>query len=44
MDPRNRRSRRIREEARDGLSAAAVSLAGSICVTGALWLVLRWLG
>jgi len=36
--------RRIRDEARDGLSAAAVSLAGSIGVTGALWILLRWLG
>jgi hypothetical protein len=36
--------RRIRDEARDGLSAAAVSLAGSIAVTGALWILLRWLG
>ncbi len=38
------RRRRIRDEARDGLSAAAVSLAGSIGVTGALWILLRWLG
>ena len=36
--------RRIRDEARDGLSAAAISLTGSIGVTGALWVVLRWLG
>ena len=36
--------RRIRDEARDGLSAAAISLGGSMGVTGVLWLVLRWLG
>jgi hypothetical protein len=36
--------RRIRDEARDGLSAAAISLIGSIGVTGVLWAVLRWLG
>ena len=36
--------RRIRDDARDGLSAAAISLAGSIGVTGALWVLLRWLG
>jgi hypothetical protein len=44
LDPRNNRNRRIRDDARDGLSAAAISLAGSISVTGALWVVLRWLG
>ena len=44
LDPRNRGRRRIRDEARDGLSAAAVSLTGSIVVTGALWVILRWLG
>jgi hypothetical protein len=49
LDPRRQFSqatpvRRIRDEARDGLSAAAVSLAGSVAVTAALWLVLRWLG
>jgi hypothetical protein len=38
-----RRRRRIRDEARDGLSAAAVSLFGSIAVTAALWAVLQWL-
>ena len=36
--------RRIRHVARDGLSAAAVSLGGSVAVTLALWLVLRWVG
>ena len=36
--------RRIRDDARDGLSAAAISLAGSIGVTGVLWVLLRWLG
>jgi hypothetical protein len=38
-----RQRRRIRDEARDGLSAAAVSLFGSIAVTAALWAVLQWL-
>ena len=37
-------ARRIRDQARDGLSAAAVSLGGSICLTGVLWIVLRWVG
>ena len=41
---RNGDVRRIRDEVRDGLSAAALSLAGSIAVTAALWLVLQWLG
>jgi hypothetical protein len=36
--------RRIRDDARDGLSAAAISLAGSIGVTAVLWVLLRWLG
>ena len=36
--------RRIRDDARDGLAAAAVSLGGSIAVTLALALLLRWLG
>jgi hypothetical protein len=36
--------RRIRDQARDGLSAAAISLGGSICLTGVLWIVLRWVG
>ena len=36
--------RRIREDARDGLAAAAVSLGGSIAVTLALALLLRCLG
>jgi hypothetical protein len=51
LDPRGARNntrerapRRIRDEARDGLSAAAVSLGGSIVVTLALSLLLRWLG
>lgn len=35
-------SRRVREQAWDGL--AAVSLGGSIAVTLALGLLLRWLG
>jgi hypothetical protein len=48
LDPRRQFSeatpvRRIRDEALDGLSAAAISLAGSVAVTAALWLVLRWL-
>ena len=36
--------RRIRDDARDGLAAAAVSLGGSVAVTFAVWLLLRWLG
>lgn len=36
--------RRIRDDARDGLAAAAVSLGGSIAVTLTLALLLRWLG
>jgi hypothetical protein len=36
--------RRIRDDARDGLAAAAVSLGGSIGVTLALAMLLRWLG
>jgi hypothetical protein len=36
--------RRIRDDARDGLAAAAVSLGGSITLTVALALLLRWLG
>jgi hypothetical protein len=44
LDPRGKSVRRIRDEARDGLSAAAISLAGSIAVTCVLWLLLRWLG
>jgi hypothetical protein len=38
------RARRIRDEARDGLAAAALSLGGSVAVTLALALLLRWLG
>jgi hypothetical protein len=36
--------RRIRDEARDGLTAAAMSLGGSIALTLALSVLLRWLG
>ncbi|GAA1853142.1 hypothetical protein ACFFOM_16340 [Microlunatus capsulatus] len=36
--------RRVRHVARDGLSAAAVSLGGSVALTLALYLLLRWLG
>jgi hypothetical protein len=36
--------RRIRDDARDGLAAAAMSLGGSVAVTFALALLLRWLG
>ena len=46
--PQNRyatdRARRIRDQARDRLSAAALSLGGSICLTGVLWMLLRWVG
>ena len=38
------RARRIRDHARDGLAAAAMSLGGSIAVTLSLALLLRWLG
>ena len=38
------RARRIRDDARDGLAAAAVSLGGSITITLTLALLLRWLG
>jgi hypothetical protein len=37
-------ARRIRHDARDGLSVAALSLAASVGVTGALWAFLWWLG
>ncbi len=36
--------RRIRHVARDGLSAAAVSLGASVTLTLALWLAVWWLG
>ncbi len=36
--------RRIRHEARDGISVAALSLGASVGVTFALWALLRWLG
>ena len=36
--------RRIRHEARDGLSVAALSLAASVAVTAAVWVLLWWLG
>ncbi len=42
--PATTAERRIRDDARDGLAAAAVSLGGSIAVTLALALLLRWLG
>jgi hypothetical protein len=38
------RARRIRHEARDGLSVAALSLAASVGVTAAVWMLLRWFG
>ena len=38
------RRRRIRDDARDGLAAAAVSLGGSVGLTLALGVLLRWLG
>ena len=45
LDPRNSgERRRIRDDARDGLTAAAVSLGGSIAVTFGLAVLLRWLG
>jgi len=44
-DPRRGGSRRrIRDDARDGLAAAAMSLGGSLAVTLTLALLLRWLG
>ncbi len=36
--------RRIRHDARDGLSVAALSLVASVGVTAALWVLLWWLG
>jgi hypothetical protein len=36
--------RRIRRQARDSLSAAAVSLAGSVAMTVVIWALVRWLG
>ncbi|HZA05467.1 MAG TPA: hypothetical protein VE617_12955 [Propionibacteriaceae bacterium] len=36
--------RRIRDDARDSLAAAAVSLGGSIALTVTLAVLLRWLG
>ena len=53
VDPSGRRTvtpepvqgrRRIRDDARDGLAAAALSLGGSLALTFALGLALRWLG
>jgi hypothetical protein len=52
LDPRGARNdtqeraqrRRIRDDARDGLAAAAVSLGGSVGLTLALGVLLRWLG
>ena len=38
------RSRRIRHEARDGLSVAALSLAASVGVIVTVWALLWWLG
>jgi hypothetical protein len=38
------RRRRVRDDARDGLAAAAVSLVGSTTITLTLGLLLRWLG
>lgn len=39
-----RGQRRIRHEARDGISVAALSLGASVGVTLVLWAMLRWLG
>ena len=36
--------RRIRDDARDNISAAAFSLAGSVLTTALLWALARWLG
>jgi hypothetical protein len=33
----------VRHEARDAMTAAAVSLAGSVLVAAALWAVTAWL-
>ena len=38
------RARRIRDDARDGLAVAAMSLGSSLAVTLTLSLLLRWLG
>jgi hypothetical protein len=37
-------ARRIRDDARDSISAAVFSLACSILTTGLLWALARWLG
>jgi hypothetical protein len=34
----------VRRQARDSLSAAAVSFAGSVAMTALIWAFLRWLG
>lgn len=44
LNPSTGVSKRIRDEARDGLAVAAASLAGSLAVTFTLALLLRWLG
>jgi hypothetical protein len=36
--------RRIRDHARDSISAAAFSLTGSVLTTALLWALARWLG
>ncbi len=36
--------RRVRQVARDGLAAAAVSLGASLALMVTLWSALRWLG
>jgi hypothetical protein len=36
--------RRIRDDARDSISAAAFSLGGSVLTTALLWALARWLG
>jgi hypothetical protein len=41
---RNANVRRTRDQACNRLPAAGISLAGSLGVTGALWVVLWWLG
>ena len=44
VPPGSRPHLRLRHEVRDGFTAAGLSLAASIAVTGLLWVGLRWLG
>jgi hypothetical protein len=41
--PRPRQVRRIRDDARDGISVAALSFTASLAATVMLWALMRWL-